>query len=80
MDLVPLLTALAVAVTPVVLGTLYMRRYNRLGGSSVQSDLITTLQAQATVLRAENADLRADLAGCESENRGFRRVLREQQP
>lgn len=46
------------------------------GTAGAKDEIIATYKGLNAALTEENVKLRSDLAGCESENRGFRRRLR----
>lgn len=74
------LTALGAAIpvgAVMLVAIVRARRFAAEGGQQAQSDLAAIQKAMVDALTAENARLRTDLAGCESENRGLRRQIRD---
>ena len=78
MSVESLLTALGAAIPAsavLILAIVRARKFAQDGGLAAQAELVSTLQGLVTALTAENAKLRTDLAGCESDFRRFRQVL-----
>lgn len=81
MDLLqPFLIACAAAITPIgilVAAAVKARAATSLGTEEATAKYIATIVGENAALSVENARLRTDLAGCESDNRRLMRLFRD---